>query len=398
MTKARARAATPATAQNLDTTLPPDPPECGSVSTAIEAIRRMFVDTVQYRHITGTTANGDPGGPQTPAKRAAFIKQHGGVYATFQVNDDLDEKYRVGIFQPGAHYTAWIRFSSDKPDYVDDYVDNGNATTGVGIKLFGVSGPKLEADAGTTTLDLVLQNTTSFFASDATEMCGFKTAALNGYLPEWRQTHPVTDKILTSMSRHYAKSLLSEKVWSCIPYKFGDDNYCKYVLVPELDDNGINPDLSDPNYLAADLQARLAAGPARFSFQIQLRNDPDNQSIINASDIWNEGAATDDPAKSGKPVAKPVTVATLYIPQQDINVRGQADYSETLSYSIWRTLPEMAPVGSIAEARKVVYESSAKMRRDVNGQPAGEPVAPRPPGPRTPPFAPESTWPDSKKT
>ncbi|ALM84798.1 hypothetical protein [Bordetella sp. N] len=379
---------------------PPDPPECGSVSTAIEAIRRLFVDRVQFGHITGTS--GEPNNqPVVPAPRAAFIKQQGGVYATFQVADDLPEEYRVGIFQRGAHYTAWLRFSSDIPSYNPDHTATNNGTTGVGIKLFGVAGPKvLDVDPGDNTLDLILQNTTSFFASDAMEMCGFKMAAYYGYIGAWRKDHPVTDGILKSMAAREVKSLLTEKLWSCIPYKFGtdadgQDRYCKYVLQPRLSDNGITPDDADPNYLMKDLQARLKTDGAIFDFQIQLRTNVETQSIINASDIWNEGVpATDDHNKNQTTdVSKPVTVATIYIPPQDISARGQSEYSESLSFSIARTLPEMAPVGSIAEARVAVYLSSAKMRRDVNGQTIGEPSEPRTPAPPSPPYAVGSSWP-----
>ncbi|MDR5615774.1 hypothetical protein [Arsenophonus sp.] len=44
-------------------------PESQDMETAIEGIRRMFVDKVQRDHIVNNR--------QTPARRAAFIKQHG---------------------------------------------------------------------------------------------------------------------------------------------------------------------------------------------------------------------------------------------------------------------------------------------------------------------------------
>ena len=36
------------------------------------------------------------------------------------------------------------------------------------------------------------------------------------------------------------------------------------------------------------------------------------------------------------------------------------------------------PVGSIAAARKVVYQASAEVRRNFNATPVGEPIEPRP--------------------
>lgn len=67
----------------------------------------------------------------------------------------------------------------------------------------------------------------------------------------------------------------------------------------------------------------------------------------------------------------------MTFPRQNINARNQEEYGESLAFNIWRTLPELEPVGSIAEARKVVYGSSSVVRRDVNGQSIGEPSKPR---------------------
>ncbi|MCG8461283.1 MAG: LodA/GoxA family CTQ-dependent oxidase, partial [Holophagales bacterium] len=53
-------------------------------------------------------------------------------------------------------------------------------------------------------------------------------------------------------------------------------------------------------------------------------------------------------------------------------------YGENLAFNIWRALAEHEPVGSLAEARKIVYRASARSRRDVNGLPLGEPAEPRP--------------------
>lgn len=355
--------------------LPPTP-ESQNTATAIEAIRRMFVDVVQYRNIVNEQ--------QTPAKRAAFIKQHGSAYGIFQVNDDLDEKYRIGIFQPGFEYPVWVRYSSD----IKDNVPDKNSTVGIGIKLFNVPGEKaLEEDADATTLDFILQNTEVFFAADAREMSEFKTAALNGTLDIFLQEHPETARILNEMENRTVESVLTETLWSCIPYKFGENDYCKYELKNPSSDIPEKPtDKNDPDYLAKDLQKRLLEGEVRLDFNIQLRNNPKTQSIISARSLWKLDEAI------------PVKVATLILPQQKVLARAQNEYGESLSFNPWRTLKEMIPVGSIAEARKVVYRSSAQVRRHVNGQVIGEPTEPRAPGAPTPPYSPtfEEPWPPAK--
>ena len=72
-------------------------------------------------------------------------------------------------------------------------------------------------------------------------------------------------------------------------------------------------------------------------------------------------------------LSPPVHVADLILPPQDIDARGQAAYGENLSWNIWRVTEDHKPVGSIADARRVVYAASAEQRRNVNGVPTGEP-------------------------
>ncbi|PKH20899.1 hypothetical protein CIG19_17065 [Enterobacterales bacterium CwR94] len=339
---------------------------------AIEGIRRMFVDVVQRNHIVDEK--------QTPAKRAAFIKQHGSAYGTFQVDEQLASQYQVGIFQPGASYEAWVRYSSDVPDEKPDK----NTTVGLGIKLFGVPGEKmLEEDVHSSTLDFILQNTEVFFAADAEEMYAFKSAALAGELPAFLETHPETAAILKAMEERTVESVLTEPLWSCVPYQFGEGNYCKFKVDSASVADPMNPvDQDAANYLGRDLKERLSQGEVRLNFYVQLRNNPETQSIESARSLWKEDEAV------------PVKVATLILPQQTVEARGQGAYGETLSYNIWRTLPEMIPLGSIAEARKVVYRSSAQTRRDTNGQSTGEPVRPRPAKAPEPPYQPtfERPW------
>lgn len=321
--------------------------ETATTNAAIEDIRRMFVDELQVGRIINDK--------QTPAKRAAFVKQHGVVYGTFKVLDNIPKQYQVGIFKPGSSYPLWARYSSDIPTDTKDK----NSTVGIGIKLFDVPGGKVIGQG--TTLDFVLQNTEVFFAKDAEEMAEFKKAAMAGKLAEFEVTHPELAAVLDSMSKE-VKSVLTEPLWSCIPFKFGENNYCKFKV--DID-TVANPDqeinLEAKDYLALDLADRLMKGDATLNFYVQLRNNSATQSIISARSLWNESEAI------------PYKVATLTFPKQNINARKQEEYGESLAFNIWRTLPELEPVGSIAEARKVVYGSSATVRRDVNGQSIGEP-------------------------
>ncbi len=327
--------------------------QSASETTAIEDIRRMFVDETQIPRIVNNN--------QTPAKRAAFAKTHGIVSATFQVVDDLPEKYQIGIFKPGKRYTAWVRFSSDIAQTAPDL----NSTVGVGIKLFDVYGNKaIDQEVNGTTLDFILQNTEVFFASDATDMANFKAAAMSGNLDRFLVENPELAAVLNSMDKK-VDTLLGEPYWSCVPFKFGHE-FCKFKLYARtLPTTTHKPNFSGTHYLANDLAQRLIEHSINIDFFVQLRNNPATQSITDARNLWKESEAI------------PVRVAILTLHRQNINSRQQQEYGESLSFNLWRTLLEMQPVGSIAEARKVIYQSSAEVRRNVNGQSIGEADKPR---------------------
>ena len=53
-------------------------------------------------------------------------------------------------------------------------------------------------------------------------------------------------------------------------------------------------------------------------------------------------------------------------------------YGENLAFNPWHCLPEYEPAGSISQARRLVYASSATERRNVNGVTTREPDEPKP--------------------
>lgn len=334
-------------------------PELDCSADPVAALRTMFVDLVLGGRITQG---------QDPVLRPVFLKPHGVARGVFTIEPDLPEHLRVGVFRHPS-FTAWVRFSSDtlptRPDL--------RTTVGIGIKLFGVPGPKLlEPETTATTHDFVLQNHDVFFVDTARDMCEFTYAGVvQGDYGPYLRDHPTTQRILNDMAK-VVPSALRTDYWSVLPYAFGSDRYVKYKLVPlDPGDTGHIPPrpTDDPSYLHADLRQRLLAAPARFGFFVQLRTDPDRMPLDAATVRWDEE------------LSHPVQVATLTLDQQDIAARGQAAYGENLSFTPWHAIAEHAPVGSLAQARKVVYQAAAELRRDVNGIPVGEPEQPRPLGP-----------------
>lgn len=338
---------------------------CDCEKDPIACLERMFVELVQKGRI-------DRG--QTPARRPVFLRLHGVAHGRFEIVPDLPEELLFGLFGERRSYAAWVRYSSDVPDSRPDF----KSTVGIGIKLYDVEGTKvLPPEEHAATADLLLQNIDIFFVDNARLMCEFTRASLAGKGDEWLEDHPRTKEILDAMAK-VVPSALGTELWSVIPFHFGADGYAKYKIEPELvpggplDGDGHGPDYDDPNYLRKDLERRLAAGEARYRFLVQLRTDPEAMPLDAATVPWSEERS------------KPIHVATLILPRQDVTARGQAEYGETLAFNPWRTLEAHRPVGSIAEARKVVYQASARVRRNTDGQPVGEPAEVRPEGPYPP--------------
>ena len=317
-----------------------------------ERLEEMFVDLIQQERI----ARG-----QTPARRTVFLKQHGVAYGWFKPLPDLPDDMNVGTFAHGQ-LPCWVRFSSDTQPTSPDL----HTTLGIGIKLFGVPGPKLLGNSDTA--DFIMQNHDVFFVDNAQEFCEFTTAGvIDGDYPGYLRRHPETARILDEMMKPEA-SCLTAKYWAILPFAFGTDGsghdrYVKYMLEPV--DQPLGEPFDDPGYLAIDLASRLRLGEARFQFKIQLWTDQNGQTMpLDAATVrWD---------------LPWIHIADLTLPRQDIGQRGQAEYGENLAFNIWRTPPEQEPQGSIAVARKAVYEGSADQRRLANGVTLTEPERPAP--------------------
>lgn len=319
-------------------------------SDPIAKLKQMFVDVVQ----AGRIRKG-----QCPARRAVFLKPHGVAHGRFEIVPNLDPALKVGVFGLGPVLPAWVRFASDTTPTTPDL----KTTLGIGIKLFGVPGQKLLGDGDTQ--DFLLQNMDVFFVDNVQEMCAFTEAGvIQGDYDSYLRKHPKTDRILKEMAKPET-SCLTATYWSGLPYAFGDGRSVKYKLEPEQKADGLPFD--DSNYLALDLERRLLDGEARFKFMVQFRQGA--MPLDEATVRWSESES------------KPIHVATLVLPRQDVKTLGQAEYGENLAFNPWHCLPEHEPQGSISQARRVVYAASADERRNANGVPTREPGTPRPANP-----------------
>lgn len=88
--------------------------------------------------------------------RGVHAKSHGCVKAEFVVGDDIEEKYRVGLFaQPGKVHEAWIRFSNAAVLIEHDLKAGKNGSRGMAIKVVDVEGEMLSVDKGRSNQEVV---------------------------------------------------------------------------------------------------------------------------------------------------------------------------------------------------------------------------------------------------
>lgn len=331
-----------------------------SCDDPIKCLEHMFVDMVQKKRV----ALG-----QCPVRRPVFLRTHGIMKGEIEINDKISAALKQGMFaQPGKH-AVYIRYSSDLADGRPDW----KSTIGLGIKIFDIKGDKVVSDDGANVADIILQNVPFFFVDNAADFCNFTKASLEGWGDQWVQENSPQTNILLDEMEKPIRSVFGTSVWSVVPFQLGKDNYCKYIVRPGTSTFSEEVDTNDPNFLGKDLAARMKAGQATLNLYIQKRPTTKDfeQAYLDkhfpldkAMTVWDED------------IAKPELVATIKLPKQDITKSEQEIYGDWLDFNIGRVPKSNAPVGSIAEARKVVYAAAAKYRHEMNGQPNEQPKEP----------------------
>jgi catalase len=156
---------------------------------------------------------------QPPVKRDVHTKTHGCVKAIFKVhNENLDPKYRVGVFSENKDYQSWIRFSNGqghpKPDKAGD-------VRGMAIKLMGVPGKKvLENEADEQTQDFLLINNNTFFIETLRDYTKLIKATSEGEasILAFGITHPKVSYRLYNIFKKKITSPLENDYFSTVPF------------------------------------------------------------------------------------------------------------------------------------------------------------------------------------
>lgn len=296
-----------------------------------------------------------------PAQRDQHPKQHGCVWAEFQVLENLPERLRIGIFKEPKTFPAWVRFSSFQQE--DDTKKDAH---GMAIKLMNVKGEKLlEKDAKTQ--DFVLSTLRSFFVKDAKDYAelfesGSILKFLFPHLFKWR-IREAKALVSTWLRRQFSSivSPLEIQYWSATPYQLGPW-VVKFFVKPSSNNVSGRKPGKTKDYLREAMVDYLKTQTASFDFYIQLQNqrNPERTPI-------------EDPRIEWKNV-ETHKVATIKIPAQVFDSPEQEQFGEGLSFTPWHSLPEHRPLGSINRVRQEVYKRTAALRRQLNHVPQAEPT------------------------
>jgi catalase len=299
-----------------------------------------------------------PEGAQTLVRRDAHAKAHGCARARFTVASDLPGELRVGSFaDPGREYPAWTRFSNGS---FTPGGDTGLDGRGMALKIF-------DARPDGQTHDILLINHPTFFSPDAVDYRDFADAgALTGdknglrryFLPgpnpfNWRLRQGLIAYRIASAP---ILSPLSISYFSMAPFAFGPNQAIKYLARPCSDNPRPSNAERGPDFLRRELSRGLAGGEACFDLMVQMRKD--SMPLEDLTVEWSEEESPFRP------------VGRITLMPQVIETPARDAFCEGTAFNPWNAPETHAPLGSMNEVRRLVYDKISAFRRQRNGVPA----------------------------
>lgn len=301
------------------------------------------------------------------ARRDVHAKATGVVKAVFRVHDNIpDDLANKGVFIPGKVYQSLVRFSNaaGNPHQKDDHPDG----RGFAIKLLDVPGPKiLETDKDAKTQDFLMINAPVFMTNDARTYLELMQKSNGGVLDKLTIPFTLGLKGTINAARIGSSKIsnpLQVQYYSVVPAQLGlgpDRQAVKYSLKPVDAKKDPLPGLHpEHDYLHAAIKRTLLAGAVEFRFMIQ-RKKGEHMDVEDSMIEWSQAESPF------------IEVATVTIPQQDIDASDLDALGERLSFNPWHSLPDHKPLGAMNRFRKVVYERISRVRDTMNSVPRQEP-------------------------
>jgi len=295
------------------------------------------------------------------ARRDVHPKAHGCLKAEFEVLNDLPKALSQGVFQPGRSYPAWVRFSNGNPD--PDRPDIKGDARGMAIKLLSspVEADWQEAEKATVQDFILISHPVFFVKAPETYVAVHRHLLSDGF---WQKLAIPFDLGLQGsligfeMTRKTIANPLYTRYWSEVPFQLGKGPQRKAVKysvrsctartndAPEVEEPGVD-------YLREAMKTTLDQSASCMEFLVQLRAN-DKMSVENSMIEWEEELA-------------PFTaVARIHFPEQTFDTEAQNTFCENVAFNPWNSLPEHKPLGAMNRMRKVIYERTSRVRREMN--------------------------------
>jgi len=285
------------------------------------------------------------------------------VTAEFRVADDVPAHLQHGVFrQPGRAFQALVRFSNSQ-DHVAK--DAEGTARGLAIKLLDVEGTRAVPEDEDRSQDFLMVDFPIFpFATPKAYLDTIrrKDIPLVGGLLAFAHmavAEPKELSVIKAIRAQHVRSPLESRYWSGSPYWLGPANgdggqAVKYSVVPAPGAGQAKLELAEPltkDYLTEAVKQYLHREAAEFAFRVQLQKDASKMPVEDVSVEWSE---EDSP---------PVTLATLRIPMQEVDMAGPlAARCEAMSFNPWHALAEHRPMGGMNRLRRAVYAASVSKR------------------------------------
>jgi hypothetical protein len=311
--------------------------------------------------------------------RSVHAKSHGLLVGRLEVHADLAPAFAQGLFAKAGTYDAVLRLSTPPGDVLDDSV---SLPRGLAVKIMGVEGERVQASEGDATQDFVMVNGPAFNKPDAssflktlkilaatTDKGEVLKKALSATL---RGVEKVVEAVggksptLVSMGGHPETHILGETFFTQVPLRYGD-HVAKVSFAPSssslkaLTDAPLNVN-GHPDGLRDAVIDFFRTNGGTWDVRVQLLTNPDSMPVEDASVVWPEDESPY------------VTVATLRVDPQSAWDAGRVRaIDEGLAFNPWHALAAHQPLGGIMRARRVVYETMSRLRRERSGVTATEP-------------------------
>lgn len=314
------------------------------------------------------------------AIRDAHAKSHGILIGELTVDPDLPEELAQGLFARAATYPVFGRLSSTSGALRHDRL---RGIRGLGLKVLGVEGPRLQDD-GATTQDFLLVTHREFPFKDAHAYLvrGMPLAWLLARLPDrvmmvvqWvlARVKPVVHrfggKLPVALELFVEPNIpiLGNTFFSSAPIRYGDyvAKFCLAPLSPSVKvlSSQLMPDDAGPEAFRDMVVEFFRHDSAVYELRVQLCTDPVTMPIEDATVAWPES------------VSPHRRVATVTFPAQDAYGDKRRIFGDdVLSFNAWTGLAAHRPLGSINRLKLKVYEASSTFRHEKNHQPLLEPV------------------------